>query len=450
MQQAAWWIQHVLKSPVTVLFSMAADQIRFVPKPRPEIFRITKNNHNILQGVVGSDVRSTDAQLESINKWITDNATRYWTKAGGPLSNPTEGGADLVIIDDPQMPGLIPIAKEKAPQRTVIYRSHIEIRDDLIREKGSAAEHIWSWLWPNIRKADIFLSHPVKSFVPSVVKEGSLGWMPATTDWLDGLNKDLTPQDAQYYLNLIRQKCQKTGQPPLAYPSRPYITQIARFDPSKGIPDAIESYAKFRVRLSSGKHKIQIPQLVLCGHSSVDDPDGTLIFDQTMDQIHHEHQNLKHDIIVLRLSPVDQLLNVIISGAKIVLQLSTREGFEVKVSEALHKGKPVIATKTGGIPLQITDTKNGYLVKRGDREAVSQHIYDLFTDQDLYEKMSQYARQNVSDEVGTVGNALNWLFLASAAAEGKVEPGGRWINDLAREATEEPYEQDEPKLPREL
>ena len=427
---------------------MPADLLRFVPKPRPEIFRITKTNHNILQGAVGSDVRSTDDQLESINRWVTENATRYWVKAGGPLSSPEEGGAHLVVIDDPQMPGLIPIAKQNAPHRTVIYRSHIEIRDDLIGEQGSAAEHIWSWLWPNIREADIFLSHPVKSFVPSVVKKESLGWMPATTDWLDGLNKDLNPQDTQYYLELIQQQCRKTGQPPLSYPSRPYITQIARFDPSKGIPDTIESYALFRHRLSGEKHKIQIPQLVLCGHSSVDDPDGTLIFDQTMNQIHQKHHDLRHDIIVLRLSPVDQLLNTIISGATIVLQLSTREGFEVKVSEALHKGKPVTATKTGGIPLQIADRKNGYLVQRGDSEAVSRHIYDLFTNQDLYEEMSKYALQNVSDEVGTVGNALNWLYLASAAAEGKLEPGGRWINDLAREATEEPYEAGEPKLPR--
>jgi hypothetical protein len=35
-------------------------------------------------------------------------------------------------------------------------------------------------------------------------------------------------------------------------------------------------------------------------------------------------------------------------GATVALQLSTREGFEVKVSEAVLKRVPVIATKAGG------------------------------------------------------------------------------------------------------
>ena len=40
------------------------------------------------------------------------------------------------------------------------------------------------------------------------------------------------------------------------------------------------------------------------------------------------------------------VLNVLMANAKFALQLSTREGFEVKVSEALHAGKPVIASRT--------------------------------------------------------------------------------------------------------
>ena len=41
------------------------------------------------------------------------------------------------------------------------------------------------------------------------------------------------------------------------------------------------------------------------------------------------------------------------ANAKIVLQLSSREGFEVKVSEALHAGRPVVTTCSGGIALQV-------------------------------------------------------------------------------------------------
>lgn len=137
-------------------------------------------------------------------------------------------------------------------------------------------------------------------------------------------------------------------------------------------------------------------------------------------------------------------------NSRLALQLSTREGFEVKVSEALHTGKPVIASRTGGIPLQIVDGKSGYLTEPGDNEAVAKHIFDLVTDDELYETMSEYARTHVSDEVGTVGNAAAWMYLAVMyCSRGvKLQPHGAWLNDLMREETGEPYLPDEPRLPR--
>jgi alpha,alpha-trehalose phosphorylase (configuration-retaining) len=137
------------------------------------------------------------------------------------------------------------------------------------------------------------------------------------------------------------------------------------------------------------------------------------------------------------------------SNSKIALQLSTREGFEVKVSEALHAGKPVVACRAGGIPLQIEHGKSGFLTVPGDNQTVAQHLYDLFTDRGLYRKMSAYAKSHVSDEVGTVGNAAAWLYLAVMYTRGvKLAPRGAWLNDMMREATGEPYLPGEPKLPR--
>lgn len=67
----------------------------------------------------------------------------------------------------------------------------------------------------------------------------------------------------------------------------------------------------------------------------------------------------------------------------------------------------------------------------------------------MYAQFSKYARENVSDEVGTVGNALCWLYLAATFARGeKLKPNGAWINDLARETAGQPYQPGEPRLPR--
>lgn len=175
------------------------------------------------------------------------------------------------------------------------------------------------------------------------------------------------------------------------------------------------------------------------------------MFDKTMDLIENEYSDLASDISVMRLGPIDQELNVLMSNAKICLQLSTREGFEVKVSEALHKGVPVIVTRAGGIPLQVKDGKSGFLVDTGDYEKVAECMYELFTDRDLYAEMSEYAAAHVSDEVSTVGNMLSWLYLADTMTREdgkKLETNGAWINDLAREGAGIPYEEGEPRLPR--
>ncbi|KUJ15346.1 glycosyltransferase family 4 protein [Mollisia scopiformis] len=430
---------------------LGVDLTWYVPKPKPGVFRITKTVHNILQGVAEPGVVISAEEKQTLTDWIEDNAKRYWLSPGGPLRPAEEGGADVIFIDDPQMPGLIPLIKTLTPNRPVLYRSHIQIRSDLAMTPGSPQSDIWQFLWSNIKHADMFISHPIPSFVPANVPADKVAYLPATTDWLDGLNKDMNEWDQGYYGHLYNEQCHTLRMTELTWPFKKYIVQVARFDPAKGIPTVIESYAEFRRLLAKHHPHIEPPQLVICGNGSVDDPDGTIILDQTMSQLERRFPHLISSISVMRLAPNDQLLNTLLSAAHIVLQLSTREGFEVKVSEAIHKGKPTIATNCGGIPLQVQHRKNGYLVEPGDWKAVAKHLLDLWTDEKLYEEMSAFAKISVSDEVGTVGNALSWFYLADKWANGKgVVPKGRWVNDLARDEAGVPYAEGEKRLPRDF
>jgi len=294
----------------------------------------------------------------------------------------------------------------------------------------------------------------VNKFVPSDVPTEKLTLLGAATDWLDGLNKHLSPWDSQYYMGEFRSLCVKEKMHSLKWPARNYIVQVARFDPAKGIPNVIDSYSRFRKLLkASGKvaSEAEMPQLLICGHGAVDDPDASIIYDQVINLIASDaYKEYSKDIVVMRLPPSDQLLNALMANAKIALQLSLREGFEVKVSEALHAGIPIVACRTGGIPLQIEHGKSGYLTDVGDNDAVAQYLFNLYTDEALYAQMSAYAATHVSDEVGTVGNAAAWMYLAVMyAARGiKIQPQGAWINDMLREETGEPYLEGEPRLPR--
>lgn len=135
------------------------------------VFRTTKNNHNILQGVADPSLRLTQEAKDQFDAWILKNGLR-WTAEGGPLA---PGGVDIAFIgtfnlsslpptsinrasDDPQMPGLIPLIKKTRPDLPIIYRSHIEIRSDLVHNKGSPQEEVWNYLWNNIQHADMFIS----------------------------------------------------------------------------------------------------------------------------------------------------------------------------------------------------------------------------------------------------------------------------------------------------
>jgi glycosyltransferase involved in cell wall biosynthesis len=420
-----------------------------VPKPKPEVFRITKNNHNILQGVADPKLRLTEEYIEQLDEWCQTNAERYWIPGDGPLAPVSQGGAHIIIVDDPQMPKLVQIAKEQDPNRPVIFRSHIQVRGDLADRPDTPTAEVWRWIFNHIQNADLFISHPVRQFVPRMVPSAKVGYMPATTDWLDGLNKEMAHWDMQYYIREFENERFKIRMKQLEYPKRPYITQIARFDPSKGIPDVLASYAKFRRNYMKDANVCDIPQLVIAGHGAIDDPDATIIYDETLSQLEELYSDVIDDVVVMRIGPTDQILNAILSCAHVALQLSTREGFEVKVSEALHKGIPIIATKAGGIPLQVQDGKSGFLVEPGDSDAVAKHLHELFTNHELYEDMSNYAHAHVSDEVSTVGNALCWLYLADRLSKGeKVEPHSAWINDMARERAGYPYQPGETHLPR--
>jgi len=85
-------------------------------------------------------------------------------------------------------------------------------------------------------------------------------------------------------MGVFRQLCAKDKMTELAWPARPYVVQVARFDPAKGIPHLIASYVKFRQTMDAQpKGRFgpeETPQLLICGHGAVDDPDATIIYDQ--------------------------------------------------------------------------------------------------------------------------------------------------------------------------
>jgi glycosyltransferase involved in cell wall biosynthesis len=84
-------------------------------------------------------------------------------------------------------------------------------------------------------------------------------------------------------------------------------------------------------------------------------------------------------------------------AADVVCQFSRwEEVFGWMIAEAMAHGKPVVATRVGGIPELITDGVTGYLIGRGDTGAMSDSILKLLADPELSARMGAAGREVVA------------------------------------------------------
>ena len=74
------------------------------------------------------------------------------------------------------------------------------------------------------------------------------------------------------------------------------------------------------------------------------------------------------------------------------------EGFGIVLTEASAAGKPVVATRIGGIPDAVEHGKSGFLVAPGAWEEFSNIIGKLLSDEVLRKKMGYFGRERVKKE----------------------------------------------------
>ena len=82
------------------------------------------------------------------------------------------------------------------------------------------------------------------------------------------------------------------------------------------------------------------------------------------------------------------------AATDIVCQMSRwEEVFGFVIAEAMVSGKPVVATRVGGIPELVDDGVTGFLVNRGDRQAMAEKILALLADPGLRQRFGCAGRR---------------------------------------------------------
>ena len=79
----------------------------------------------------------------------------------------------------------------------------------------------------------------------------------------------------------------------------------------------------------------------------------------------------------------------------LVALCSKNEGFGLSVTEGMACGKPIVGTNVGGIPIQVKDGKNGFLVGVGDHKKTAKAIIKILTDEKIRKIMGNKSLEYV-------------------------------------------------------
>jgi len=91
-------------------------------------------------------------------------------------------------------------------------------------------------------------------------------------------------------------------------------------------------------------------------------------------------------------------LKALYSACDIFVLPSFEEGHGITLTEAMASGKPLIGTKVGGIPAQIKDGWNGFLVEPGNERQLAEKIKYLIDNPEERERMGENSRKLAREE----------------------------------------------------
>jgi trehalose synthase len=305
-------------------------------------FEITKAMHNALQG---AEVEISHGELQRYRETLHEMAAQLRLDA------------DVTIVHDPQ-PAYV-IETPGVDKSRLVWRCHIDL--------SRPSQPVWRFLRRAVQKYAFAVFH-VPQFAQRLAIPELL--MPPSIDPMSDKNREL--KDAEITAVTDRFGIDRR---------RPMLLQVSRFDRFKDPLGVIEAHRMVRQSFDC--------QLVLAGGSATDDPEGVQVLAEVK-----EAAARARDVFVLSLpSGSDLEVNALQRASTLVLQKSTREGFGLTVTEAMWKGKPVIAGAVGGIPSQVLHGVSGFLVH--SPEGAAFRIRYLLTHPRLAQRMGEQGHQHV-------------------------------------------------------
>jgi trehalose synthase len=312
----------------------------------PEFFEVTKAFHNALQGSAHA--------LSEYDKAIYLHVNRESAKL-------LDAQYDVFVVHDPQPAALREAAGPSAAKW--IWRCHIDT--------SAPSQEVAAFLLPYLELHDAVVFTMAEFVLPGLAARSTAFIAPAI-DPLSTKNMEL-PQ------HLCRQVIANAG----IDTTRPLVVQVSRFDPWKDPLGVVSTYR-------AAKREIPGLQLALVGAIAGDDPEGW----QLLAHVESETADDDDAYIFTNLAGVGSMeVNAFQRACDVVIQKSLREGFGLVVSESFWKGRPVVAGRAGGIPMQFPAGFERYLVDTVDECAA--RLVELLRDPAQQRSFGAAAREHV-------------------------------------------------------
>jgi trehalose synthase len=369
-----------------------------------EFFRVTKRLHNRLHGYEGDGGPLGERERELYEDRSAANAEMLADWLRPP---------DVLLLHDPQTAGMIgPLLATGVP---VMWRAHVGVDapNDLAREAWDfltpyveqARAYVFSrrgYIWDSLDPAKVTVIPPsIDAFSP---KNAALGFTAVTAilravglaagghqhsravfERLDGT------------VSMVRSSANVLEEQQL-HLDTPLLAQISRWDRLKDPVGVLEAF----VEHVSDREE---PHLVMAGPdvtAVADDPEGQEVFLETEAVWRGlpERARRRVHLALLPMGDADEnavIVNALQRRADVVAQKSLAEGFGLTVSEAMWKGRPVVASCVGGILEQIEDERTGFLVEPTNLPQFGARVSELLEDPLGAERMGEAAMERVRE-----------------------------------------------------
>ncbi len=338
----------------------------------PVFFALTKRLHNLLHGVPGDGHGLDVADHKAFDAVAQQNFD--------DVKDQIQPG-DVVIVHDPQPAGMLPLLREHGA--ITVWRSHIG-RD----EPNQYTDLGWHFLQPYLEHAEkIVVTRP--TYAPPKCPADKLLCIAPSIDPFSPKNAEIPSDDLAAVLTHVGilaghtevadapaflrsdgttghvRKLGNTVMDSGPVPVNvPVVLQVSRWDRLKDMGGVMKAFCDYSNPTTHDAH------LVLCGpavEGVSDDPEGAEVLAQVRavwQTLTPEMQERVH-LVCVPMDDTDEnahIVNALQRYADIVVQKSLREGFGLTVTEAMWKGRPVVASKIGGIQDQIDDDREGLLL----------------------------------------------------------------------------------------